>query len=605
MPTYQQLFELFLKSNPFFRRKLIKIKDIHKWIKDLKINKHLERETNLKIFLEYLHHENVIIPFFKIEFPFEHKFHIRWNNMSNLTNDIRENSWEEVYKENLIIFLDNEQERLKKWNHKNTKREVEENLYSIEESIHYYHPIQFIQLLSILFQIKKINPDLLSIKTYFEYYWERFFEFEGDSYVKRIKEFLNKQNKSIQEYIHNIRKKQYFTIYEQILPRFLWLKSEVFQLWIKLEAIFSPSFYIPSHLKAPFQIKRNIIRKNDVDDAYRKDIYDRREKFENIQEFFSSEEVKIIIYLLDVFEEEHDFEGLDKWFDLIIQINKSKKNKLKGFLSFYVNIFEIIRILKLALWYLEPDEEKKKRIKPEYYFRDVKDKEIYMQHLLGDYNLFAEKIYIIYVEGITEESILNKFFSTYYRLYRSINIDIHNMTGESNKDFTFGYAIRHFKSKKHFLFLDADTEKDERKRRKDLKDKKINEKYYKFFKPDFVTENFTSEQIYESYQKYMKEEEVVLTEETSDLIKDGLVDCKTNNKSYEKFLENLHEKSSEEVDFLEFSKTGLAKFLAEIVIKEKPSEKNFSFQHALEPFFKDINKGMRKYIKRKGYNIIS
>ncbi len=366
MITYQ-LFDLFLKMNPFFRRKLIKIKDIHRWIKDLKIDKHLEKEANLKIFLEYLHRENIINPFFKIEFPVEHKFHTHWMGMPNLTNDISSHSWEEVYKENLIIFFDNEQERLKKWNHKRIKRKVEENLYALEESVYYYHPIQFVQLLSIIFHMKKINPNLLSIKTYFEYYWERFFEFEGDSFVKNIKEIINKQNKSIQEYIHDIRKKQNFTIYEKILPRFFWLTPEVFQLWIKLEAIFSSNFYIPSHLKAPVQIKRNIIKENDVNDAYKKDIYDRREKFEKIQEFFSSEEVKIIIYLLDVFEEEHDFEGLDKWFDLIIQINKSKKNKLKGFLSFYANIFEIIRILKLALWYLEPDAEKKKKIRPEYF----------------------------------------------------------------------------------------------------------------------------------------------------------------------------------------------------------------------------------------------
>ena len=605
MSTYQQLFELFLKSNPFFRRKLIKIKDIHKWIKDLKINKHLEGETNLKIFLEYLHNENVIIPFFKIEFPFDHKFHIRWNNMSNLTNDIRENSWEEVYKENLIIFVDNEKGRLKKWNHKIIRREVEENLYAIEESIYYYHPIQFIQLLSILFQIKKINPDLLSIKTYFEYYWERFLEFEGDSYVKRIKEVLNKQNKSVKDYTQNIREKQNFMRYEKILPRFIWLKPEVFQLWIKLEAIFSSDFYIPSHLKAPIYIKRNIIKKNKVNEAYKKDIFDRREKFDNIQEFFSSEEVKIIIHLLDVFEREHDFEGLDKWFDLIIQINKAKKNKLKGFLSFFANIFEIIRILKLALWYLEPDEAKKKKIRPEYYFKDERDKERYMQYLLKDYSLFAEKIYIIYVEGETEEAILNEYFTTFYRLYRSINIGIINIGGKTNTDYTFDVAIRNYKTKKHFLFLDADSDTEEDRKRKNLRKKGIREKHYNFFKPDFVSENFSCEEIFNAYKKYVEEEEVSLTEETIDSIKDGLTDCMTNNKSYEKFLENFHNKNSEEVDYLDFSKTGFAKFLTEIVIKENPTEKKFPFQQALEPFFKDINKGMRKYIKRKGYTIIS
>ena len=58
-----------------------------------------------------------------------------------------------------------------------------------------------------------------------------------------------------------------------------------------------------------------------------------------------------------------------------MQINRSKKNKLKGFLSFYVNAFEIIKTLKIALWYLEADEEKKNRIRPEYQFEDDLDKE--------------------------------------------------------------------------------------------------------------------------------------------------------------------------------------------------------------------------------------
>ena len=79
MASYQDIFRKYMEFNPFFRRKLIKIKDIHRYIEKLMINKYLKNEREVKIFLEYLYQENIVIPFFKVEFPVEHKFHTHWS----------------------------------------------------------------------------------------------------------------------------------------------------------------------------------------------------------------------------------------------------------------------------------------------------------------------------------------------------------------------------------------------------------------------------------------------------------------------------------------------------------------------------------------------
>ena len=65
----EEIFRIYLDFCPFYRRTLFKLKDLHDWIKSLKINRWFDSFTNFFIFMDYLYQNKFIIPFFEYREP--------------------------------------------------------------------------------------------------------------------------------------------------------------------------------------------------------------------------------------------------------------------------------------------------------------------------------------------------------------------------------------------------------------------------------------------------------------------------------------------------------------------------------------------------------
>lgn len=267
--------------------------------------------------------------------------------------------------------------------------------------------------------------------------------------------------------------------------------------------------------------------------------------------------------------------------------------------------------MDIAGWYLETDRQQKSKIQPEYVFTDEKERQEYLQHLLIDYGLLAEKIIIIFVEGETEYNVLKEYFSIFRYLPHFDKIDVQNIGGETNASFTFSYIIKNFRVKYHFLFLDYDDDDSYNNKKKKLIRERIPENSYHFSQPDFVTENFTPEEIMKAYRNYLNKIEMTLTEENLEELEKNLIYAKENNMSYEKTIDNFQYQFYDEEIFPDFSKPEFAKHLASIVnegsqklIDRIEGGKLFPFREALQSFFKQFDKTRRKWFRRKGYRVL-
>jgi len=294
----------------------------------------------------------------------------------------------------------------------------------------------------------------------------------------------------------------------------------------------------------------------------------------------------------------HDFYGLDDWADIILEMRRSKKDNVKGILSYFVNIFEIIRILEIAKWNLKEDEEKKRITKP-IFICDESTYPDYKQRLLIDYELIAEKIIIIYVEGETEEYILKEWLNNFRNRGHFDKIDIQNIKGKTKTSNTFGYIIENFKNKNHFLFLDADSN--------DIKDIRLNKLIKEsvppnsihFWIPDFVTEHFEVSEILRAYMKYIYELGVEISCDFLEKLKNELIIAKTNNRSIEKAIIKIEYEFREKISFPSFSKTEFSKYLSKILIKKCVEGHKPKFEEVLSVFFKKIQEFINEYYKRK------
>lgn len=341
MPTYRELFKIFLDSNQYFRRRLYSIKDLHKWIKSLNINHFFENESNFFIFMEYLYQKKMVTPFFKLEFPKEHRFRVKLGKYKILINDYRIHSWEELLDEDIIKFIDSEVNFDEKWNHEQKQIPVENGLIAIEETIYFYHPIQFIQILTIVHTLIKDRIQLLSIRTFRDFYWKRWFDFNEDVRVRGLKRIIEESGRTIQEIIEERIQDQGILSEEIPYRGRIWLKPETFKLFIKVESIFSHRFCSPSSPKPTFIFKRNIMSEEKREEAFRKYRKIQDERIKTPQNYFTVDEINQIEFFSQSLKTYffYKFDGFDSWLDILIQMGFEKLNKLKGSLSYYMNLF--------------------------------------------------------------------------------------------------------------------------------------------------------------------------------------------------------------------------------------------------------------------------
>lgn len=121
-------------------------------------------------------------------------------------------------------------------------------------------------------------------------------------------------------------------------------------------------------------------------------------------------------------------------------------------------------------------------------------------NVLLDYGLFPTEPFIVFVEGGTGYDILNAYKR---RKAGYDNLGYVNIHGTGNSWDTIQNISSYFRNRLSFIFLDYDNHQEFEERKKILSNHGIDiiQDVY-FFIPDFVTENFTVNQILNSYIKW-------------------------------------------------------------------------------------------------------
>jgi len=404
-------------------------------------------------------------------------------------------------------------------------------------------------------------------------------------------------------------------------------------VWIKIESLL---FYRNSKLFGRnFSYMEPIGSINTSEDEieqFKKDYLEWREKiYENPQKFLTEGEIKLLKEFQHTLYSEinnGDFPIQGKWSDLFDIISINKLDNIKGYSNYYLNLITIKRYIDRVFWKLYgvnlnyPYRPEKK---PGFYFNDVDDdiKEFidYKKSILTKFNLLVDNPFILYVDGETEKNIIDEYQSA----RKGFFFNIKNMGG-MDKYLFYVRITENVKEHDSFFFFDYDNlDKYE-------KFKKYTNENHNFFFPDFITENFTPDQMFQFLEGWLYELDIEFAEDLKTQIKQKLLESKEESdelikqinseeeitlnrpKGYEvkiseflrkKFAEKLANKYPERIElnnygeitqikkFNQLMKTELSdriKFVVLDSIEEDPNRSfKFPFEVKLGPFYERIN----------------
>ena len=486
---YQEIFETYLNFCPWYRRTLVDLNDIHSWLRDIDIRIG-SNESDLYILMEWFNSTNLIKPLAVL---------------SDTPKDSRSENykWEERYENGLISFPIEIYE---------SGKPPEAIPWNYNKKFYLYHPIQVFQLLHYLRGNSYEN--LKNNKYYKSFYWTRRLNFR-DYLVDHVEKYLKRENKSKEQYIKEQSEEGYgFNRFDfEYFGQNRWLSEKELILWIKLESLYHVDFLRPSSRN-----KINITIQSTIWDNKEK-VYQMMNKFDewynkimdNFSEFFTSKDFKTVKEFIGWLESHTMFDGLNDFKDLFILIKNQKKNKLKRFMSLFVNLLQIIKVLKISsrklietFPELENEKIERKWFDQKYIFESDEEKTEYIQKVYLDYGLTQKDTYVLYVEGRTEVILLEEWLK-YVDYRQNIKIDIKELPSGKSTAFIFEYLAKNFDASEHFLILDADKPEYVESKRNQLKGKDISGDSYHIFNPDFVTANFESWEILEAFKMYFNE----------------------------------------------------------------------------------------------------
>lgn len=564
--TYKEIFETYLNFCPYYRRNLISLTDMYKWLTNINLkNGYFFLEYDFSIMMEWLSAIELIKPIAVLSYPLK--------SFKNALFEVRTNSskLDQLYKDGLISFpeeiynLNNKSpNEVRPWEYRVYKLEIDDNDDGSTQDIEYerdhylYHPIQFFQFVTYL--RGSTIKNLLNKKEYKEFYWRRRLTF-NDSLVKTIEKNLKKSNLSKEQYITQQSNKGtgYHQIEFLIYRQHRWLIEKALLLWLKFESIYKTKFLRPSNsreIDMEFQIS---LWESHIENKYKKSVQKYYEWYASVLEkfskYFSIDDYATLKVFLERSDIQLNFDGLDKFKDLFLLINDEKKSKLKGFSNFFMNMLQVVKTLKffidkfiIGFPELENEKYERKWYEPIYFFEEEQEKELndYIQKVYMDYGLMQKDIYIVYVEGPTEVILLEDWFDLVY--YRTkIKVSVKPLPSGKRTAFMFEYLIKEFKAKEHFLILDQDTLEYAKGKKAQLKGKGISEESFYIFFPDFVTANFKPTEIIEAFKNYfndINDKIYKVTGKKKDLTEEDLTNLNEllNNKMDSDKFEDLIEK---------------------------------------------------------------
>lgn len=539
----------------------------------------------------------------------------------------------------------------------------------LKQSIHYYHPFQFFQLIAYYFSFKTYHY----IKESKFYYFSRIKWLEKnendekirEKRVKRIekeeriwikttnkklfrgfnktvarinkltkKEKRGKKKKNINDLKEaNKKLKAYEDFFYPKLIGNHFLTQEFLNIWIKLDSM----IYYRDYIITPPSIRISHIHAK-VSPYNEKERYENFLKFKkwqestakNIRNIISEEDcakLKNFMFNLDrVFSRDDNsiIDGLDNWKDLLDIIAVRKKEEITGWINIAMNILSIKRFLgeiswalfkyNIQLWPKNQENEK-----PYYFISDETEILEYRKSTLSEFKLFIAIPFILAVEGETEKNIMEFYFN---RKPMFIAIDVENIGGVGNTIY-YRKLVKDIKERDYYFFIDYENPENYQKKLDFIQNDGV------FFFPDFVTENFTVEQILNGYSKWIKDLGGNLSTQNKGILYQRLNDSKVQSvelisaskkdkiiKGFENILidftqvyypELIKQKYPEHYTDSQqyylskkklkqnFKKIFTEKYLLEIVrtsLEVDPERKSrkFAFEYKLEPFYKKINK---------------
>lgn len=528
------IYDFYFNYCPYVKRKLCSSKDLYEWYS--KIDRYFfSNENDFSIFLNYLEKNNLISPL------------------------IKTSNFSELYQSQFIEIYGYSKK---------------------EEVISYYHPIQFIQILTFIEHLNRRNS-MFSLNTWCD-----------PDFLK----FLWEDSKKIS--LKNNRLVDRMKIYPKIEPgsmikelnQVLWLKSSFFKLWIRLESIWLCKIFSPINIGMVWDGATG----SSMSEFYGKIDLHKKWAEEEINKFTDEDYEMILHFHKSITYRSRLVEDFSDLNDLFYLISHKKKDKLSP-LSLYMNILEISRELKSIYWILTKTNTIGKEMKPLFIFEDEEEILLFHNNVLLDYGLFLTEPFIVFVEGGTECDILNAYKR---RRVGYNNLGFVNFHGTGNLRDTIQNISSYFRNRLSFILLDYDNPQKYEERKKTLLIHGIDiiEDVY-FFIPDFVTENFTVEQIFDSYIKWLNNKKLSISNNDKNKLIFQLEGAKEIGRQISKDPTNL-KGSDNEIRFeqilintsLQLFNKELARFYPKIDFSDKEGRKKFSkkFKKEFCPFLTDI-----------------
>ncbi len=516
MVNYENIFRIYLDFCPFYRRRLYTITEVYNWLETadlippyLKMND----KDHFFVFLDFLYRNELVTPFFS-----------KIIKTKVFGRTIGDELWRAEYENGFIRFCDDNILRESGLTYPYSFNGLEER----KVNLYLYHPIQVIQIMSFLVKAIKKCLNLFQFEDFYEFFYHR------------ISEINNKQYEDVKI------KFKVSPFYRGTLKKSLnfakWLKSEWLGLYIKMEKIGHTDLYASGHIN---DCRIFLI---DNDDEYEKggnlrDLESWYRKFEMDKlNYFTDEELHELNLFTRLLKDiSRNCDGLNEWSDLFCLI-RNNKEKLKSTLLYDVNMIQVANDLNRLLWYLRTDDLENTEDRPPGYFTDDLEAEKHYQKVLYKYNLTPEPIFIVYVEGPTELNILKKWYGLNCYVHSFGFKELLSKNKEEVKK-TLDYVVGPFKSKLYFYFFDGDENDSMNADIKELlvhAPVRIKDDYYEFFEPDFVTYNFSVEDVLKAFYIYFEDDEIiVMKEEDYEDVKERIKESYNNGNSIEDTLEAL------------------------------------------------------------------
>ncbi len=539
MKIWENAFEIWKNFCPYYRRRLLSREDLLSWATEANfIDRFSHRQEHFKIFITLLNEMEVLCPLTRNRELLDPRF----------------------YEEPGVIRL---------------------GIIDEPQDLDLYHPIQFIEIINWLIQSRYSSIPYYKNAEYLEYYNLRYLEIKTIDMKRTIKQLeyhgidTSQSERALKEY-----EEQYNSINKDYpkgndLRRLLKIRSPMWKLneeklktWIKIESLIAP---IGSEIVAPLNVNLVPTRKVSEDDVYEfnkayKDWRDNIMKYH--QNYIKFKDIKLMEkWTYDLYRRISDDKSpiSSNWIDLIEVVSPHLCSRFKGKVSYYLNLHFLRRNIIRIYWVLKGKNLEylgSPPRRPHFFYKDSEEFILYLRSILLFFGLNPSHSFILYVPGKTEEVILQEYVER-----RWLKFLIKNMRGEDKSSF-YKRVCEDIGDKEFFFLFDFH----------DLRNYK--EKITKygencaFFIPDFITENFSVEQVFDAFLSIVISLGINVNEVNKEKILESLK--KEKEKSI-KIIKELESNSSPSIA----SAKGFEKVLIKYLRDNFPREVNMKFPFIL------------------------